>query len=74
MIEKEIPRSCCKYRVMSSYHLTVYHIAMISIMSWEEHHSKTVMQRGRTTQWSKTSQNGLPSLSVRSDSLSKDTN
>ena len=40
---------------------------MTSIMSWEQHHSKPVTKIGRGTQWSKTSRNGLPSLSVRSD-------
>ena len=40
---------------------------MTSIMSWEQHHSKPITKIGRGTQWSKTSRNGLPSLSVRSD-------
>jgi hypothetical protein len=69
VIQKESPQSHCKYWVLSSYHLTIYHIVMISIMSWKEHHSKPVTETGQRNRWLTTSRNGLLSLLVNGDSL-----
>ena len=53
VMQMESPQSCCKYWVLSSHIETIYRTAMISMMSWEEHHSKHVTKTGQRTHWSK---------------------
>jgi hypothetical protein len=54
-----------EYALPFWWDLTIYCTVMISIMSWEGHHSKPITETGQTNQWSTTSLNELQSLLVK---------